>query len=147
VPARPRIGLTLFVGSCICIDRDKFIARLTEHFPKIAESIDDIRAGLLHPETAVFAHATEAAMLTHETEVVREHFDFAKTTCISIFSGHRDQHCRPASPATWSSFRSRRLRLYWRISSTLNMTSSYEEGIAALEFPHICPAIAVEALE
>jgi hypothetical protein len=51
---------------------------LTQRFPKIAASIDDIRAGLLHPEMAVFAHATEAAMLARETEVVRDHFDFAE---------------------------------------------------------------------
>src|SRR5258706_2551923 len=68
----------LCVGVCIRIDRDKFIALLMERFPKIAASIDDVCARLLHLEMAVFAHATEAAMLAHEPEVVREHFDFAE---------------------------------------------------------------------
>jgi hypothetical protein len=58
------------------IDRDRFIALLTERFPDIASSIDDCSRGLLHLEMATLARATQAAIDAQDRDTVRRHFQF-----------------------------------------------------------------------
>src|SRR5436305_835903 len=58
------------------IDRDRFIALLTERFPSVAASIDDCSQGLLHLEMATLARATQAAIDAQDREIVRQHFRF-----------------------------------------------------------------------
>jgi hypothetical protein len=57
------------------IDRDRFIALLTERFPKVAATIDDCSQGLLHLEMATLARATQAAIDEQDRDAVR-HFQF-----------------------------------------------------------------------
>lgn len=58
------------------IDRDRFIALLTERFPGIAASIDDCSQGFLHLEMATLARATQAAIDDQDRDTVRRHFKF-----------------------------------------------------------------------
>lgn len=58
------------------IDRDRFIALLTERFPEIAAAIDDCSQGLLHLEMATVARATQAAIDSQARDTVRRHFQF-----------------------------------------------------------------------
>lgn len=58
------------------IDRDRFIALLTERFPAIAASSDDCRQGLLHLEMATFARATQMAIDAQDHHTVQRHFQF-----------------------------------------------------------------------
>jgi hypothetical protein len=58
------------------IERDQFIALLTERFPEIATTIDDCSQGLLHLEIATFARATQAAIDAQDRNAVRRHFEF-----------------------------------------------------------------------
>jgi hypothetical protein len=58
------------------IDRDRFIALLTERFPEVAATIDDCSQGLPHLEMATLARATQAAIDEQDRDVVRRHFEF-----------------------------------------------------------------------
>jgi hypothetical protein len=58
------------------IDRDRFIALLTERFPEIAATIDDCSQGLLHLEMAALRRATQAAIDEQDRDTVRRHFQF-----------------------------------------------------------------------
>ncbi len=58
------------------IDRDRFIALLTERFPEVADSIDDCSQGLLHLEMATLARATQTAIDRRDRDAVRRHFEF-----------------------------------------------------------------------
>jgi hypothetical protein len=58
------------------VDRNRFIALLTERFPEIAAEIDDCSKGLLHLEMATLGRATQAAIDSQDEEVVRRHFRF-----------------------------------------------------------------------
>ena len=58
------------------IDRDRFIALLTERFPEVAASIDECQRGLLHLEMATLARATQAAIDGQDRHTVRRHFQF-----------------------------------------------------------------------
>ena len=58
------------------IDRDGFIALLTKRFPVVAASIDECSHGLLHPEMATLARATQAAIDSQDRETVCRHFKF-----------------------------------------------------------------------
>jgi hypothetical protein len=58
------------------IDRDRFIALLTERFPEVAAEIDDCSQGLLHLEMATLARATQAAIDNQDRDTVRRHFHF-----------------------------------------------------------------------
>ena len=58
------------------IDRDRFIALLTERFPDIAGCIDNCAHGLLHPEMATLARVTQAAIDAQDRDTVRRHFQF-----------------------------------------------------------------------
>jgi hypothetical protein len=58
------------------INRDRFIALLTERFPYVAAAIDDCSRGLLHLEMATLARATQAAVDTQDRDTVRRHFQF-----------------------------------------------------------------------
>ena len=59
------------------IDHEQFLALLTERFPEVAATIDDISQGLLHLEMATFARATQAAIDAAEIETIKRHFKFA----------------------------------------------------------------------
>jgi hypothetical protein len=58
------------------IDHPRFVALLTERFPKIAADIDDCSKGLLHLEMATLARATQAAIDGQDRTTVRAHFQF-----------------------------------------------------------------------
>jgi len=58
------------------IDRERFIALLTEQFPEVAEDINNCSRGLLHLEMATFGRATQAAIDARDTETVKRHFRF-----------------------------------------------------------------------
>jgi hypothetical protein len=63
------------------IDRDRFIALLTERFPEVAATIDDCSQGLLHLEMATLARATQAAIDEQDRDAVRRHFEFIDEVC------------------------------------------------------------------
>jgi hypothetical protein len=58
------------------LDRDAFVAMLTERYPAIAADIDECVRGLLHMEMAVLAGAAQAAISDEDREAIREHFRF-----------------------------------------------------------------------
>lgn len=58
------------------IDRDWFIAMLTERLPEVAAAIDECSQGLQHLEMATLARATQAAIDDHDRDKVRGHFQF-----------------------------------------------------------------------
>src|SRR5689334_19074825 len=58
------------------IDHAHFIALLTERFPAVAASVDDCSLGLLHPEMATLARATQAAIDRGDKDTVVAHFAF-----------------------------------------------------------------------
>lgn len=58
------------------IDRDEFVAMMTERYPAIAAEIDDCARGLLHLEMGALAHAAQAAISDEDTASVREHLRF-----------------------------------------------------------------------
>ena len=58
------------------VDRERFLAALSERFPEVASSITDIEAGLLHPEMSVVSHATRRAIEKQDWQVVQAHFQF-----------------------------------------------------------------------
>lgn len=58
------------------IDHQRFIELLTARFPEIAAAIDDCRRGLLHPEMATLAEATQAAIDNQDRATVVRHFQF-----------------------------------------------------------------------
>src|SRR3989442_926509 len=58
------------------IDHPRFIALLTERFPKVAASIDDCSQGLLHPEMGTLARATQAAIDEQDKPTIVQHFLF-----------------------------------------------------------------------
>jgi hypothetical protein len=58
------------------IDRDRFVALLTERFPHVAADIDDCSQGLLHLEMATLARATQAAIYAGDRDTVHRHFQF-----------------------------------------------------------------------
>lgn len=58
------------------IDREHFVALLTERFPEVAAQIDESSQGLLHLEMATLARATQAAIDSQDKETVKRHFRF-----------------------------------------------------------------------
>jgi hypothetical protein len=58
------------------IDRECFIAMLTEQFPAVAAGIDDCARGLLHLEMASLARVTQAAITSEDKTAVKEYFAF-----------------------------------------------------------------------
>ena len=58
------------------IDHQVFIQMLTDKFPSIAATIDEMDRGLLHLETGRFADATRAAIEAGDLETVAQHFRF-----------------------------------------------------------------------
>ncbi len=58
------------------IDRDTFMAMLTERFPSITDEMDENIRGLLHMEMAHLARVVQAAISEEDTTVLREHFRF-----------------------------------------------------------------------
>lgn len=58
------------------IDREGFVARLNQQFPKIAAQIDECAQGLLHLEMATLGRATQAAIDAQDKETVKQHFRF-----------------------------------------------------------------------
>src|SRR5687767_13531855 len=69
--------MTVVVPSTNVVDRTEFVRRLGERFPNIAAQIDDIDRGLLHPEMAVFARATVAAIEAGNASLVADFLTFA----------------------------------------------------------------------
>src|SRR6266508_2719610 len=58
------------------IDHSRFIGLLTERFPEVASTIDECSQGLLHPEMATLARATQAAIDDQDKPTVLRHFQF-----------------------------------------------------------------------
>jgi hypothetical protein len=58
------------------VDHNRFIALFTEWFPEVAATISDCSKGLLHPEMATLARATQAAIDGADEDTVRRHFQF-----------------------------------------------------------------------
>jgi phage-related baseplate assembly protein len=58
------------------IDHTRFLELLIARFPTVADNIDDISRGLLHPEMATLARATQAAIQQRDFVTVTEHFAF-----------------------------------------------------------------------
>jgi len=58
------------------VDRDAFIAMLSERFPSIATDIDESIAGLLHMEMGQLARSVQAAISDEDSSAVRDHFRF-----------------------------------------------------------------------
>lgn len=58
------------------IDRERFVAMLTERYPAIADDIDDCARGLLHLEMGALARATQAAISDEDKAAVRAYFAF-----------------------------------------------------------------------
>ena len=58
------------------IDRDRFVAMLTERYPAIAADIDECARGILHLEMGTLARATQVAISDENKAAVREYFAF-----------------------------------------------------------------------
>ena len=58
------------------IDRDRFIAMLTERFPAVVADIDECASGLLHLGMGTFARATQVAISDEDTSTVKAYFAF-----------------------------------------------------------------------
>lgn len=58
------------------IDRDRFIALLTERFPEVAASIPECSRGLVDLEMSALAAATQSAINAWDRETTRRYFGF-----------------------------------------------------------------------
>ncbi|MDB5313718.1 MAG: hypothetical protein JWO38_7920 [Gemmataceae bacterium] len=58
------------------IDRERFIALLTERYPAVAADVDECARGLLHLEMGALARATQAAISDEDKAPVRGYFAF-----------------------------------------------------------------------
>ncbi|MEQ8788048.1 MAG: hypothetical protein RIC55_17200 [Pirellulaceae bacterium] len=58
------------------IDRERFVAMLTERYPSVAADIDDCARGLLHLEMGALARATQVAISAEDKAAVRGYFAF-----------------------------------------------------------------------
>jgi hypothetical protein len=58
------------------IDRELFVAMLTERYPAVAADIDEYARGLLHLEMATLARAAQAAISDEDKAAVRGYFAF-----------------------------------------------------------------------
>jgi hypothetical protein len=58
------------------VDREAFLAMLTERYPAVAADIDECARGLLHLEMGTLARAAQAAISDEDTAAVREHLRF-----------------------------------------------------------------------
>lgn len=58
------------------IDRDRFVAMLTERYPAVAADIDECARGLLHLEVGTLARATQTAISSEDKAAVRSYFAF-----------------------------------------------------------------------
>ncbi len=58
------------------VDREAFLAMLTERYPAVAADIDECARGLLYLEMGTLARAAQAAISEEDTASVREHFRF-----------------------------------------------------------------------
>ena len=58
------------------IDRDRFIALLTERYPAVAADIDECACGRLHLEMGTLARATQVAISDEDTTAVKAYFAF-----------------------------------------------------------------------
>jgi hypothetical protein len=58
------------------VDRDEFVAMLTERYPDIAADLDECVRGNLHMEMGALAGVAQAAISDEDKTAVREHFQF-----------------------------------------------------------------------
>ncbi|WP_456093845.1 DUF7674 family protein [Paludisphaera rhizosphaerae] len=58
------------------VDREAFIAMLTERYPAVAADIDECARGLLHLEMGMLARAAQSAISDEDTASVKKHFRF-----------------------------------------------------------------------
>ena len=58
------------------IDRERFIAMLTERFPAVAADIDECARGRLHLEMGTLTRATQVAISDEDTSTVKAYFAF-----------------------------------------------------------------------
>jgi hypothetical protein len=58
------------------IDRERFVAMLTERYPAVAADIDECARGLLHLEMGTLARAAQAAISDEDKAAVRDYFAF-----------------------------------------------------------------------
>jgi hypothetical protein len=58
------------------IDGVRFIAKLAERYPAVADDIDECARGLLHLEMGALARATQAAISAEDKATVHGHFAF-----------------------------------------------------------------------
>lgn len=58
------------------INRERFIAMLTERYPDIAADIDESARGLLHLEMGTFARATQVAISNEDKAAIKGYFAF-----------------------------------------------------------------------
>jgi hypothetical protein len=58
------------------IDRDRFVALLTERFPAVAADIDECARGLLHLEMGALARAAQTAISDEDKATARGYFGF-----------------------------------------------------------------------
>ena len=58
------------------INRERFVAMLTELYPSVAADIDECASGLLHLEMGTLARATQQAISDEDKVAVRGYFAF-----------------------------------------------------------------------
>jgi hypothetical protein len=58
------------------VDRDQFVAMLTERFPAVADDIDECARESLYMEMASLARATQRAISDEDKAAVKEYFAF-----------------------------------------------------------------------